>query len=111
MFDEYENLIEEGSAYLIENLLVANIDKRFKPTRHKYRLAFMKTTKCTKFDIDSIPKVYFEFWPFAKNRARNDLEFLFVLLYCTFIFLILFWIHKYFFLLCIAECKFSGCVP
>ena len=52
-------------SYLMENLLVVNLDWKFKPTKHKYTLSFVKATKLTQLDTDSIPKVYFDFVTFA----------------------------------------------
>ncbi|TKY60913.1 Replication protein A 70 kDa DNA-binding subunit A [Spatholobus suberectus] len=80
LIEQFQTTIEKGSAYLIENLLVAKTDPKFKATKHKYKLSFMKSTKCTKFETDSIPKTYFDFLPFTKILEGLDQGFLFVVI-------------------------------
>ncbi|TKY53262.1 Replication protein A 70 kDa DNA-binding subunit [Spatholobus suberectus] len=38
LIEQFETTIEEGSAYSIENLLVAETDPKFKATKHKFKL-------------------------------------------------------------------------
>lgn len=65
VFSDFESIIEEDDAYLMEKLVV-DLDRKFKPTKHKYALSFVWVTKVTKLlDTNSIPKVYFDFVTFA----------------------------------------------
>lgn len=61
----FEALLEEDSAYIMENLLVGQNDLTLKTTTHKLKLNFMATTKCNKIDASSIPMNYFQFVPFT----------------------------------------------
>jgi len=60
----------------MENLLVGDLDWKFKLAKHKYTLSLVRATKLTKLDIDIIPKVYFDFVMFAeilggKNTVKD----------------------------------------
>lgn len=75
----FEKIIKEDSTYLIKNMMVVDIYKKFKPQQtHKFRLTFLKFTKCTKFQMESIPKVYFDLLPFPKILVREYFAFFFI---------------------------------
>ncbi|KAG4928056.1 hypothetical protein JHK85_054542 [Glycine max] len=54
----------------MENLLVVNLDWKFKPTKHKYTLSFVKATKLTQLDTDSIPKRPIEILEEAQRQSN-----------------------------------------
>lgn len=57
---------------MIENLLLAPTDPKFKTTKHKYKLNFMGSTKCRISDAVNIPLYHFEFVPFCEIFAGKD---------------------------------------
>lgn len=66
-----------GSAYIFENLVVAEADPEFKTTRHKYRVMFKEISKWRRINGDDIPKSSLEFVPFPKILGGVDDEYLF----------------------------------
>jgi len=73
VFSDFESIIEEDDAYLMEKLVV-DLDRKFKPTKHKYALSFVWVTKVTKLlDTNSIPKVYFDFVTYADLEEQMQL--------------------------------------
>lgn len=69
---KFELLIEEGSAYIMENLLVAWNEPKYKTTNHKFKLFFMGSTKCSKFEAGNIPTNFFDWVSFFNILAGRD---------------------------------------
>ncbi|KAL5069561.1 hypothetical protein RYX36_020448 [Vicia faba] len=69
----FDSNLEEGSCYIISNILVGLHDPKFIMTDHKYKINFIKTTSCTKIgDVPSIPKTYFKFVAFTQILTGLD---------------------------------------
>ena len=66
LFNTFEKILEVGSCYMIQNLLVALNDPKFKSTNHNFKLAFMRNTMCMKIDDGSIPQNVFKFVSFPE---------------------------------------------
>lgn len=71
----FEDQLKEGSTYMIENIMVSQNDINYKKTSHKYKLAFLRTTKVTNIPDEEIPLYHFDFSDFAVILAepRSDL--------------------------------------
>lgn len=76
LLPKFEALLEEGSTYSMENLLVSQNDLKLKTTTHKYKLTFMGNTKCNKTDVPNIPLNYFQFVPFTQILDGINQDFL-----------------------------------
>lgn len=63
---QFQPILQEGSAYLIDKLLVAANDLKFPSTSHKYKLNFMGITNCVVVEADQIPRNHFDFMSFAQ---------------------------------------------
>lgn len=61
----FEAVLEEGSTYCMENLLVAQTDLKYRTCKHKYKLSFMGSTKCIRTEAENIPINHFDFVFFA----------------------------------------------
>ncbi|KAJ1379153.1 hypothetical protein SESBI_47123 [Sesbania bispinosa] len=51
----FENSINEGSVYMLENLSVALNSGKYKPTMHEFRMFFKRETRVTLVEDSSIP--------------------------------------------------------
>lgn len=58
---KFQNKIEEGSTYEVENVMVGFNEGAFKLTKHKYKLNLMQLSKFTKIDAPVIPMNSFDF--------------------------------------------------
>ncbi|KAL5100152.1 hypothetical protein RYX36_004479, partial [Vicia faba] len=69
----FDSNLEEGSCYIISNILVGLHDPKFIMTDHKYKINFIKTISCTKIgDVPSIPTTYFKFVAFTQILTGLD---------------------------------------
>ncbi|MED6193410.1 hypothetical protein PIB30_019144 [Stylosanthes scabra] len=70
----FENMLQEGKAYVISNVAVASNDIKFKPTTHAYRLIFKKETRVYHIEDNTIPLESFQFIPSSKilSETRDD---------------------------------------
>jgi len=87
----FENVLEQGSCYIIQNLLVAEKDNKFRGSNHDFKLTLMKTTTCMKTDCTNIPENYFDFVAFTTISVGVDDTFLigqYLNLYIFFLFTI-----------------------
>lgn len=62
---QFQPILHEGSAYLMDKLLVAANDIKFPSTSHKYKLNFMGFTTCIVVEAPQIPSNHFDFMPFT----------------------------------------------
>ncbi|MQL05458.1 DUF223 domain-containing protein, partial [Escherichia coli] len=76
LITQFENLVEEGSSYLIENFVVGKNDTKLRTTRHKFKLNFMGNTKCESSEADNIPTHSFSFQSFKLILDGMDDAFL-----------------------------------
>ncbi|KAJ1396646.1 Nucleic acid-binding, OB-fold [Sesbania bispinosa] len=68
----FEGTLKEGSAYVMENLLVAENKMKFKTTSHAYKFGFMQSTRVTEIEADNIPSHSFLFVPFPDILAGSN---------------------------------------
>jgi len=57
-------MVQEGSTYKLEDVLVGFNDGAYKLTSHKHKITMMGTSKFTKVAADKIPKNVFDFTSF-----------------------------------------------
>ncbi|KAJ1399583.1 hypothetical protein SESBI_30231 [Sesbania bispinosa] len=70
----FENSINEGNVYMLENLSVALNSGKYKPTMHEFRMFFKRETRVTLVEDSSIPLYGFSFVPFVEilNETKDD---------------------------------------
>ncbi|KAJ1402515.1 Nucleic acid-binding, OB-fold [Sesbania bispinosa] len=70
----FENSINEGNVYMLENLSVALNNGKNKPTMHEFRMFFKRETRVTLVEDSSIPLYGFSFVPFVEilNETKDD---------------------------------------
>ncbi|KAJ1402374.1 hypothetical protein SESBI_28066 [Sesbania bispinosa] len=70
----FENSINEGNVYMLENLSVALNSGKYKPTMHEFRMFFKRETRITLVEDSSIPLYGFSFVPFVEilNETKDD---------------------------------------
>ncbi|KAJ1414826.1 Nucleic acid-binding, OB-fold [Sesbania bispinosa] len=70
----FENGINEGNVYMLENLSVALNSGKYKPTMHEFRMFFKRETRVTLVEDSSIPLYGFSFVPFVEilNETKDD---------------------------------------
>ncbi|KAJ1419474.1 Nucleic acid-binding, OB-fold [Sesbania bispinosa] len=70
----FENSINEGNVYMLENLCVALNSGKYKPTMHEFRMFFKRETRVTLVEDSSIPLYGFSFVPFVEilNETKDD---------------------------------------
>lgn len=61
-----KSLVEEGSCYEIENVLVTRNETKFRCTGHWFRLNLIDITRFTKIDCSDIAKYHYDFIPFKE---------------------------------------------
>ncbi|KAJ1413701.1 Nucleic acid-binding, OB-fold [Sesbania bispinosa] len=67
----FENEFKEGSCYLIQNIMIAHNEGRFKTTSHKFKLSFMANTRVQQINCESFPINAYQFVPFDQiNDGR-----------------------------------------
>jgi len=59
-----KEMVQEGSTYKIENVMVGFNDNAYKLTTHKYKIIMMGNSKFTKVNSTNIPKNVFDFIAF-----------------------------------------------
>ncbi|KAJ1402561.1 Nucleic acid-binding, OB-fold [Sesbania bispinosa] len=69
----FENSINEGNVYMLENLSVALNSGKYKPTM-QFRMFFKRETRVTLVEDSSIPLYGFSFVPFVEilNETKDD---------------------------------------
>ncbi|KAL5127846.1 Replication protein A DNA-binding subunit C [Glycine soja] len=65
LIPKYQGIQEEGATYIIQNILVAKINVKYKTTSHRFKLNFMGNTICSKIENEIIPKFQFNFMSFS----------------------------------------------
>jgi hypothetical protein len=68
----FKDQLEEGSAYVFENLMVGNCDQSYKAAEHKFKLNFMKSTKVFKVTAPEIARYHFDFVGFKDILSAPD---------------------------------------
>ncbi|KAJ1429520.1 Nucleic acid-binding, OB-fold [Sesbania bispinosa] len=70
----FENSINEGNVYMLENLSVTLNSGKYKPTMHEFRMFFKRETRVTLVEDSSIPLYGFSFVPFVEilNETKDD---------------------------------------
>ncbi|KAJ1435371.1 hypothetical protein SESBI_04874 [Sesbania bispinosa] len=70
----FENSINEGNVYMLENLSVALNSGKYKPIMHEFRMFFKRETRVTLVEDSSIPLYGFSFVPFVEilNETKDD---------------------------------------
>ncbi|KAJ1378505.1 Nucleic acid-binding, OB-fold [Sesbania bispinosa] len=70
----FENSINEGNVYMLENLSVALNSGKYKPTMHEFRMFSKRETRVTLVEDSSIPLYGFSFVPFVEilNETKDD---------------------------------------
>ncbi|KAJ1407816.1 hypothetical protein SESBI_24005 [Sesbania bispinosa] len=70
----FENSINEGNVYMLENLSVALNSGKYKPTMHEFRMFFKREIRVTLVEDSSIPLYGFSFVPFVEilNETKDD---------------------------------------
>lgn len=61
-----KSVVEEGAAYMLDNVLVTRNDPKYGTTNHKWRLDFLHKTKFNKIEALNIPQNHFDFVSFAE---------------------------------------------
>lgn len=61
----FESKLNDGSCYIIQNLVVVKNDSKFRVIDNKYKLHFMSSTKCILTQSPAIPINSFNFVDFA----------------------------------------------
>jgi len=68
------SLVQDGSCYEIENVLVTHTEAKYKYSGHRFRLNLMDRTRFTKIDGGSIPQYHYDFVNFREvlDAPRED---------------------------------------
>ncbi|KAJ1383413.1 hypothetical protein SESBI_43413 [Sesbania bispinosa] len=77
----FENSINEGNVYMLENLSVALNSGKYKPTMHEFRMFFKRETRVPLVEDSSIPLYGFSFVPFVEilnETLWEDYAFMFL---------------------------------
>lgn len=74
MLSKFREKVESGSVYLLDKLMVAQNDFKFKKTSHKYKLSFMLDTKIERITAEEIPLNQFDFCDFHTILTSNKNE-------------------------------------
>ncbi|KAH1215660.1 hypothetical protein HKD37_13G036736 [Glycine soja] len=70
LINDFKTILEEGQTNVIENLLVAANDHKFRTTKHKFKLNFMGISECKKI-VEDILKYQFDFMIFPDILAAT----------------------------------------
>ncbi|XP_057456013.1 uncharacterized protein LOC130747178 [Lotus japonicus] len=58
--NQFKDMLGEGKVYMIQNFMVQASDKKFRVTKHKYKISFLVNTKIEEATCDTIPSTKFE---------------------------------------------------
>ncbi|KAG5001132.1 hypothetical protein JHK82_022280 [Glycine max] len=61
LIPKYQGILEEGAAYIIQNILVTQNSVKYKTSSHRFKLNFMGNTICSKIEDEVIPNFQFDF--------------------------------------------------
>jgi hypothetical protein len=73
---KFGDILCAEKVYIIEDFLVSQAEKKFRVTKHKFKITFMAITKIKETKCDSIPTTKFNFVPFSQILSTADDQYL-----------------------------------